>query len=188
LPRVEIEIVPPEVEREPDAFECIGSETREVLERRTAAIVAVKLVYKRFARKDRERGGETEVLVGETVELPIERGSAGPGFLADTIVRRWQDHQPLNRLEAVYARDGLDLSRSTLCTWHGELGGDGQWRGPCSCWRQAAKRRRTRAKRAGWAGWAVRPKLPKVGPWPARKPPRRPPARAVTRVQRRCPQ
>ena len=31
LPRVEIEIVPPEVEREPDAFECIGSETREVL-------------------------------------------------------------------------------------------------------------------------------------------------------------
>jgi hypothetical protein len=37
-------------------------------------------------------------------------------------VRRWQDHQPLNRLEVVYARDGLDLSRSTLCTWHGELG------------------------------------------------------------------
>jgi transposase len=123
LPRVEIEIVPPEVEREPDAFECIGSETREVLERRPAAVVAVKLVYKKFARKDRERGGETEVLVGETVELPIERGSAGPGFLADTIVRRWQDHQPLNRLEAVYARDGLELSRSTLCTWHGELGG-----------------------------------------------------------------
>ena len=122
LPRVEIEIVPPEVEREPDAFECIGSETREVLERRPAAVVAVKLVYKKFARKDRERGGETEVLVGETVELPIERGSAGPGFLADTIVRRWQDHQPLNRLEVVYARDGLDLSRSTLCTWHGELG------------------------------------------------------------------
>jgi len=61
---VEIEIVPPEVEREPDAFECIGSETREVLERRPAAVVAVKLVYKKFARKDRERGGETEVLGG----------------------------------------------------------------------------------------------------------------------------
>ena len=51
LPRVEIEIVPPEVEREPDAFECIGSETREVLERRPAAVVAVKLVYKKFARR-----------------------------------------------------------------------------------------------------------------------------------------
>jgi transposase len=122
LPRVEITIVPPEVEREPEAFECIGSEEREVLERRPAATVAVKLVYKKYARKDRERGGETEVLVGETVELPIERGSAGPGFLADTVVRRWQDHQPLHRLEGIYGREGLDLSRSTLCTWHGELG------------------------------------------------------------------
>jgi len=46
LPRVEIEIVPPEVEREPDAFECIGSETRGGSERRPAAVVAVKLVYR----------------------------------------------------------------------------------------------------------------------------------------------
>lgn len=121
LPRVEINIVPPEVEREPEAFECIGQETREVLERRPSAVVAVKLVYKKFARKDRKRGVETEVLVGDTVELPIARGSAGPGFLADTIVKRWQDHQPLNRQEGIFAREGLELSRSTLCTWHGEL-------------------------------------------------------------------
>jgi transposase len=121
LPRVEIAIVPPEVEREPEAYECIGEETREVLERRPSAVVVVKLVYKKYARKDRERGGETEVLVGETVEMPIARGSAGPSFLADTIVRRWQDHQPLNRLEGIFAREGLELSRSTLCTWHGEL-------------------------------------------------------------------
>jgi transposase len=61
------------------------------------------------------------VLVGETVELPIERGSAGPGLLADTIVRRWQDHQPLHRLEGIYRREGLELSRSTMCTWHMQL-------------------------------------------------------------------
>ena len=121
LPRVEIEIVPPEVEREPEAFECIGQETREVLERRPSSVVAVKVVYKKFVRKERERGAETEVLVGETVELPIARGSAGPGFLADTIVKRWQDHQPLNRQEGIFAREGVELSRSTLCTWHGEL-------------------------------------------------------------------
>jgi transcription termination factor Rho len=30
-------------------------------------------------------------------------------MLADTIVRRWQDHQPLNRLEGIYAREGLQL-------------------------------------------------------------------------------
>lgn len=121
LPRVTIVVVPPEVERDLESFECIGSETREVLERRPAATVVVQLIYKKFVRKDRDRGGATEVLVPDTKELPIERGLAGPGFLADTIVKRWQDHQPLNRQEGIYGREGLDLSRSTLCTWHGEL-------------------------------------------------------------------
>jgi hypothetical protein len=43
---------------------------------------------------------------------------AGPGFLADTIVRRWQDHCPLHRMEAIFARDGLPLAKSTICGWH----------------------------------------------------------------------
>ena len=118
LPREEIEIIPPEVERDPDAFELIGSETREVVERRPSATIIVALTYKKYVRKDRQRGGATQVLAPEAVELPIERGVAGPGMLADTIVRRWQDHQPLNRLEGIYARDGLEVAKSTLCTWH----------------------------------------------------------------------
>jgi hypothetical protein len=36
-------------------------------------------------------------------------------------VKRWQDHLPLNRLEGIYARDGLDLARSTICGWHSAL-------------------------------------------------------------------
>jgi transposase len=101
LPRVPIEIVPPEVQREGlDAFELIGTDLREVLERRPASSVVVQLIYKKFVRKDRKHDAATEVLSPETVELPIERGLAGPGMLADSIVRRWQDHQPLNRLEA----------------------------------------------------------------------------------------
>jgi transposase len=123
LPKETIEILPPEVEREGlDQFERIGEDRRLVLERRPAATVAVEIVYPKFVRKDRERDEPTRVLVGETVELPIERGTAGPGFLADTIVRRWQDHQPLHRLEQIYAREGLALARSTLCTWHAQLG------------------------------------------------------------------
>ena len=42
LPRVPIEILPPEVQREGlDAFELVGTETREVLERRSASSVVV---------------------------------------------------------------------------------------------------------------------------------------------------
>jgi transposase len=122
LPRVVIELVPPEVQREGTcAFECIGSDVREVLERRPASTVVVQLVYKKFVRKERDRLAQTEVLTPETVELPIERGTAGPGMLADTLVRRFQDHQPLHRLEGIYGREGLSLCRSTLCTWHGQL-------------------------------------------------------------------
>jgi hypothetical protein len=41
--------------------------------------------------------------------------------LAQTIVARWCDHQPLNRQESIYAREGLEISKSTMCTWHGTL-------------------------------------------------------------------
>lgn len=118
LPREEIEIIPPEVERDPDAFELIGKETREVLERRPSSTITVALIYKKYVRKDRQRGEATKVFAPEAVELPIEHGVAGPGMLADTIVRRWQDHQPVNRLEGIYAREGLQVAKSTLCGWH----------------------------------------------------------------------
>jgi hypothetical protein len=39
-------------------------------------------------------------------------------MLAETIIRRWCDHLPLHRQEGIYARDGLDIARSTLCGWH----------------------------------------------------------------------
>jgi len=122
LPRVGIEILPPEVLSEGlDAFKLVGSETREVLERRPASCVVVAITYKKFVRKDRERGAATEVFAAPTLELPIDRGLAGPSMLADTIVRRWQDHQPLTRLEDIYRREQLDLAKSTLCTWHEQL-------------------------------------------------------------------
>jgi len=122
LPRVDVQVLPPEVERHgTDAFERIGAEVCETLERRRASLVVVRVTRPKFVRKERERNAETEVLVGATPELPIERGLAGPGLLADTLVRRWQDHLPLARLAQIYAREGIDLDRSTICTWHGVL-------------------------------------------------------------------
>ena len=50
-------IVPPEVEREPEAFELIGTDVRAVLERRPSATVVLEILYKKFVRKDRTRGG-----------------------------------------------------------------------------------------------------------------------------------
>jgi transposase len=122
LPRVRIELLPPEVEREGlNAFEEIGAESREVIERRPASVVVVEVVKKKFVRKAEREALSTEVLVADTPELPIPRGMAGPGMLADSIVKRWQDHLALHRMEAIFRREGIDLNRSTLCGWHIEL-------------------------------------------------------------------
>jgi transposase len=122
LPRVEIQVLPPEVEKLGlDAFERIGEDVSETIERRPASFVVARVVRPKFVRKDRERDAETQVLVAEPLELPIARGLAGPGMLADTIVKRWQDHMPLHRLEDMYGRDGLELARSTMCGWHAAL-------------------------------------------------------------------
>jgi transposase len=122
LPRVEFTVLPPEVEKKGlDAFDRIGEDTSETIERRPASTVVVRVVRPKFLPKDRERGAITKVSIAPPLELPIPKGLAGPGMLADTIVKRWQDHMPLNRLEDMYARDGLELARSTICGWHGAL-------------------------------------------------------------------
>jgi len=50
---------------------------------------------------------------------PIERGLAGPGLLAHVLVSKYADHQPLYRQAEIYAREGVELERSTLADWVG---------------------------------------------------------------------
>jgi transposase len=145
LPRVVIEVLPLEVQRAGlDAFERVGEEVREVLERRPASMVAVRIVRPKFIPRVVPSGDaaalscsapaesepwdddlppppDVQFSIAEVPELPIARGLAGPGMLADTVVRRWQDHMPLHRLALMYARDGVVLARSTICGWHEQL-------------------------------------------------------------------
>jgi transposase len=50
---------------------------------------------------------------------PIARGLAGPGLLAHVLVSKYADHLPLYRQSQIFARDGIDLDRSTLADWVG---------------------------------------------------------------------
>ncbi len=50
---------------------------------------------------------------------PIERGTAGPGPLAHVLVAKYADHLPLYRQSEIYAREGVELDRSTLADWVG---------------------------------------------------------------------
>ena len=55
----------------------------------------------------------------EAPSRPIERGLAGPGLLAHVLVSKYCDHQPLNRQSEMYARQGVELERSTMADWVG---------------------------------------------------------------------
>jgi transposase len=50
---------------------------------------------------------------------PIARGLAAPGLLAHVLVSKYADHCPLYRQSEIYARQGVELDRSTLAGWVG---------------------------------------------------------------------
>ncbi len=51
---------------------------------------------------------------------PIERGLPGPALLAHVMVAKYCDHLPLYRQSRIYARDGVDIERSTMAGWVGQ--------------------------------------------------------------------
>lgn len=50
---------------------------------------------------------------------PIPRGHAGAGLLAHVLVSKYADHLPLYRQAEIYAREGVEIERSTLADWVG---------------------------------------------------------------------
>jgi transposase len=48
---------------------------------------------------------------------PIARGLPGAGLLAHVLVSKYADHLPLYRQSEIYAREGVELDRSTLSDW-----------------------------------------------------------------------
>jgi len=59
------------------------------------------------------------ILQAAAPSRPIDRGLAGPGLLAHVLVAKYADHLPLYRQSEIYAREGIDLDRSTLADWVG---------------------------------------------------------------------
>jgi transposase len=59
------------------------------------------------------------IVQAEAPSRPIARGLAGPGLLAHVLVSKYADHLPLYRQAEIYAREGVELERSTLADWVG---------------------------------------------------------------------
>ena len=89
----------------------IGCETSEQLEFIPAQLKVIEHVRWKYAC----RHCQEHVAIAEPASKPIDKGLPGPGLLAQVVVGKFSDHLPLYRLEDVFARAGVELSRSTLC-------------------------------------------------------------------------
>ncbi|MDB5410354.1 MAG: family transposase [Rhodospirillales bacterium] len=58
--------------------------------------------------------GATGITQAPAPALPIPRGRPSVALLAHVLVAKYCDHLPLYRQSEIYARDGLDLDRSTM--------------------------------------------------------------------------
>lgn len=93
--------------------DVIGVETSEQLDYHPAALFVVVHERAKYACKHCEE----HVAIAAKPAQPIDKGLPGPGLLAHVITCKYADHLPLYRLERIFERQGVELSRSTLCDW-----------------------------------------------------------------------
>jgi transposase len=91
----------------------IGEEISEQLEYIPSSLLVIQHVRCRYAC----RACQEHVALADKPPQPIDKGLPGPGLLAQTITGKYSDHLPLYRLEDIFARHGVVLSRATLCGW-----------------------------------------------------------------------
>lgn len=51
----------------------------------------------------------------------VEKSIAAEGLLAHVVVSKYADHTPLHRLEGIFARHGVEIPRSTMSDWVGNV-------------------------------------------------------------------
>ncbi len=64
-------------------------------------------------------GGCKAISQAEAPNRALARSYAGAGLLAHVLTSKYADHLPLYRQSEIYAREGVELSRSTLADWVG---------------------------------------------------------------------
>lgn len=92
----------------------IGEDVSDVLEYVPASFKVIRHVRPKLACQ------ACQTLVQSPApSRPIDRGLPGPGLLAHVLISKYGDHLPLYRQSDIYAREGVELDRSTLADWVG---------------------------------------------------------------------
>jgi len=116
LPR-ETEILAPTQQCCPDCggqLRHLGEDVSETLEYVPARFKVIRTVRPKLSC-----GTCARIVQEPAPSRPIDHGVAGPGLLAHVLTAKYSDHLPLYRQAEIYAREGLELERSTLAGWVG---------------------------------------------------------------------
>ena len=115
LPRNEQVLSPGETCKCGGELRSLGEDVTEELEYIPGRFVVNRIVRPRMACKCCDR-----IVQAALPSRPIERGRPGAGLLAHVLVNKYADHLPLYRQSQIFAREEIDLDRSTLAGWVGQ--------------------------------------------------------------------
>ena len=115
LPRNEQVLTPGEACKCGGTLRTIGEDVTEDLEYIPGRFIVNRIVRPRMACKCCDM-----IIQAALPSRPIERGRPGAGLLAHVLVNKYADHCPLYRQSQIFAREGIDLDRSTLAGWIGQ--------------------------------------------------------------------
>ena len=119
LPRVE-------TRHEPASCACaqcgadlvqIGEHVSEKLDCKPLEFFVRREVYPQYAC----RGCQT-ITAEPVAPTIVDRGIAAPGLIAQVAISKYVDHLPLYRQEAIYARSGVEIGRTSMAEWLGAAG------------------------------------------------------------------
>jgi transposase len=122
LPRIDIEHDLDDAEKACPACgqlrERIGQEVSEQLEYLPASFKVLRHIRHKYGCRYCEHDGyNPQIATAAKPAQPIDKGLPGPGLLAYVAVSKLGDHLPLYRLEHIFARQNIQIARSTMCAW-----------------------------------------------------------------------
>jgi transposase len=92
----------------------IGEEVTKKIAYRPGSYFIKETVRLKYALPHGSSGG---IRIAPLPESLLDRCQADESLLADIMVRKYADHLPLHRISEIFARDGIGISRQTLCKW-----------------------------------------------------------------------
>ena len=98
-----------------EKFRKIGDDISEVLEHVPESFKVIRYIRPRCVCTTCEN-----IVQAYPASKVIDKGNAAPGLLAHIFVQKFCNHLPAYRQSQIYARENIELSRSTISSWLGQ--------------------------------------------------------------------